>query len=82
MRTNPNHEVAFQDLCGLVSRHADRLSALELLAVASNMIGKLLIALQDQRTITSEAAMNIVMRNIEIGNQQAFAELLETKGSA
>ena len=81
MMAGPKHEVAFQDLCGLVSRKANEMTALELLAVASNMVGKL-IALQDQRTMTPDAAMRIVMRNIEIGNQQAYAELQDTKGTA
>lgn len=30
----PEHEVAYQDLVALVSKHADKLSALDILAVA------------------------------------------------
>ena len=44
----PEHEVTFQDLANLMRKHADKLSALDLLAVGANMLGKL-IALQDKR---------------------------------
>lgn len=77
----PEHEVAYQDLCALVNKHAAKLSALELLAVAANMLGKL-VALQDQRTTTPAAAMEIVIKNIEHGNKQAVAQLGDTKGNA
>ena len=81
MKTLPNHEVAYQDLCKLVSKHANELSALELLAVASNMLGKL-VALQDQRVVTSEMAMDVVIKNIQIGNMQAIDEVANSQGSA
>lgn len=77
----PEHEVAYQDLCALVSRHADKLTAAELLAVAANMLGKL-IALQDQREMTSEKAMKIVIENLELGNQQVFDQLGDSQGNA
>lgn len=81
MKALPNHEVAYQDLCKLVSKHANELSALELLAVASNMLGKL-VALQDQRVVTSEMAMDVVIKNIQIGNMQAIDEVANSQGSA
>lgn len=77
----PEHEVAYQDLCALVNKHAGKLSSLELLAVASNMIGKL-IALQDQRTVSPSAAMELVAKNIEYGNQQILNQLSQSKGNA
>jgi hypothetical protein len=80
--TKPEHEVAYQDLADLVGKHKDKLSGLEMLAVAANMLGKL-IALQDQRTVTPEMAMKIVVENVELGNQQIINGLkLESKGSA
>ena len=78
---SPEHEVAYQDICALVNKHADKLSALELLAIAGNMIGKL-IALQDQRTVSPEMAMETVAKNIEFGNQQILAQIGQSKGSA
>lgn len=78
----PEHEIAYQDLVKLVSKHAAKLTALELLAVAANMLGKL-IALQDQRTVTPAMAMEVVAKNIEHGNGQVIKELaVNTGGSA
>ncbi len=48
---------------------------------AANMLGKLL-AYQDQRTMTSAMAMEIVVQNIEEGNRQAIAAVQQSKGSA
>lgn len=77
----PEHEVAYQDVCQLVNRHADKLSALELLAVAANMIGKL-VALQDQRITTPAMALEVVAQNLEQGNAQALEQLAHTQGRA
>lgn len=70
----PDHEVAYKDLCALVSKHASKVSSLELLAIASNMLGKL-IALQDQREVTRDQAMEVVVKNIEHGNGQVLERL-------
>lgn len=72
--TNPSHEVAYQDLCELVKKHASSLNAMEMLAIAANMLGKL-IAMQDQRKITPAQAMELVARNIETGNKQVIDQL-------
>jgi Asp-tRNA(Asn)/Glu-tRNA(Gln) amidotransferase B subunit len=77
----PEHEVAYQDLCALVNKHAAKLSAIELLAVASNMLGKL-VALQDQRTISPAMAMEVVAQNIEHGNKMVLDQLMQSKGRA
>ena len=70
----PEHEVAYQVLCDLIRKHADKMDALELLAVAGNMVGKL-IAMQDQSTVTAVVAMETVAKNIEHGNQQVVEGL-------
>jgi len=80
-QAKPEHEVAYQDLCALVNKHADKLSALELLAIAANMVGKL-VAMQDQRKLTPSAAMEIVAKNIEYGNQQVMDQLCQSRGRA
>jgi hypothetical protein len=79
-RAKPEHEVAYQDLCKLVNRHASKLTSRELLAVAANMLGKL-VALQDQRAITPSQAMEIVAQNIEHGNKQVLDELGKSRGN-
>jgi hypothetical protein len=78
---NPKHEIAYQEICDLVKRHSGDLSPLEILAIAANMIGKL-VALQDQRKVTTSLAMQTIARNIENGNKQAVVELVQNKGSA
>lgn len=74
MKARPEHQVAYVDLANLLSKHAATMTPLELLAVAANMVGKL-VAMQDQRTITPKRAMEIVAANIELGNQQVFSDL-------
>lgn len=75
----PEHEVAYQDLCGLLARHKDKLTALEMLAIAANLVGKL-VAMQDQTAVSTEIAMQVVSKNIEHGNQQAIAAFSSTAG--
>lgn len=77
----PEHEVLYQELARLIGRHAEAMSSEEVLAVGANMLGKLL-AFQDQRTTTHARAMQIIIHNIELGNQQAVAEVMNSKGSA
>lgn len=81
----PEHEIAFQALNAMLKELCDKhdLSNVELLAVASNMLGKIL-AMQDQRHMSVDRAMRIIRINIEIGNAQAVAALRDAKptGSA
>lgn len=72
----PEHEVAYQELVALSLKHADKLTPLELLAIAANMVGKM-IAMQDQRTMTPSMAIEIVFQNIQHGNETVTAELLD-----
>lgn len=81
--TPPKYTVAFNELNALLQKLADEhgLTSIELLAVASNMLGKI-IALQDQRHVSEERAMAVVKDNIKRGNKQALDFMLDTKGSA
>ncbi len=81
IQPKPEHQVAYQDLCALMNKHAASLSPLELLAIGANMLGKL-VALQDQRATTPENAMAVVAHNIERGNQEAVEALMASQGSA
>lgn len=76
--TNARHEAMYQELLVVLGKYD--LPAKELLAVTSNMVGKIL-AMQDQRTMTVAGAMEIVSRNIEEGNRQAVAGLQRPEGS-
>jgi sulfur transfer protein SufE len=77
----PEHEVLYQDLAKLIGRHGDNVTAEEMLAIGANMLGKLL-AFQDQRTMTRERGLEIIIQNIELGNQQAIAEVMNSRGRA
>lgn len=68
------HEVAYQDLVKLLSKHASTLTPLEMLAVAANLVGKV-IAMQDQSKTTKETALKVVIANIEMGNQHVIENL-------
>lgn len=74
MQPNDRHRAFLADLKTAMKPYAD-LSAAEMLAIVSQLVGNL-IALQDQRTMTPDRAMAIVAGNIEIGNQEALRELL------
>jgi hypothetical protein len=78
---NPEHEATYQEMAALMGRHGDAVTAEEMLAIGANMVGKLM-ALQDQRIMTRERALEIVIKNIEAGNQQVVAQLLQSKGSS
>jgi hypothetical protein len=78
---NPRHEVLYQELLALSARYVKDVPQIEMLAVAANMVGKL-IAMQDQKTCTPNMSMEIVARNIEYGNQQVLDQLKNTRGSS
>lgn len=77
----PEHEVLYQDLIKLVGKHGDKVDAFEMLAIAANMLGKL-VAMQDQRTIAPKMALELIARNIEEGNRQVLDQLSNTVGKA
>lgn len=80
--TSPEHEVCYQDLCALVTKHSAKLTAIEVLAVAANMVGKI-AAMQDQRTCSIGLAREIIAKNLERGNRQVIETLAnKTAGSA
>lgn len=81
LQARPAHEVVYQDLCALVNRHAAKMTSVEILAVAANMVGKLL-ALQDQRTMTKDMALDVIIKNIEYGNQQVLNNILNNTGGS
>jgi phage gp37-like protein len=74
MIPTPAHTAFRNDTVALLKKH-EHLSAVEMLAVTSILVGQL-IALQDQRTMTPAQAMEIVSRNIEIGNMGAIDTFL------
>lgn len=83
IKTHPvtaRHEEAMADLRAIL-RKFDDLGPLDLLALASQMVGQL-VALQDQRSITPQMAMEIVAANVEAGNQAALETIQKSRGNA
>jgi hypothetical protein len=72
--------LAFRDaLIEVIRKHGEDLSTQEMLALASHMVGQLL-ALQDQRIMTPQQGLEIIARNVELGNQEAVNGLLNSSG--
>lgn len=74
----PEHEICYQDMAAFLRRH-EKLTPLEILAIAANMVGKL-VAMQDQRKVTPEMAMQVVSLNIEAGNKTVIEALATQSG--
>jgi hypothetical protein len=77
----PEHQVVYQELVKLMKKHTSKLNSEEVLAVAANMVGKI-IAMQDRRITSPERAIEIVIENLQIGNVELIKLLRESKGSA
>lgn len=80
-QATPEHEILYRELVELVTRHTVNMPPIEILAIAANMVGKL-IAMQDQRATSRDQAMDVVIKNLEEGNRQALEQLHNTKGNA
>ena len=80
MNTPTPQQLAFRNaLIETMRLHGATLRADELLAVASHFVGQL-IALQDQRLFTSTTVMELVTRNVELGNRDAIASNFDNVG--
>jgi len=79
--TTAAHRAFRDDAIELLRKHAGALDAKDMLALSAHLCGQI-IAMQDQRTMLPATAMEIVARNIEIGNADAISQISETNGSA
>lgn len=70
-----------RDIADLIKRHLTPDTPQRVLAIAAQVVGQCL-ALQDQRTMTADRAMQVVIANIEIGNRGVIDRLSDTKGTA
>lgn len=78
----PAHEAFLAELKATLGSSGKDLDAQVLLAIASQFVG-MLLAMQDQRRMTPAMGMEIVARNLEIGNATAIeANLGRTDGAA
>ncbi|MQB43354.1 hypothetical protein [Rhizobium sp. ICMP 5592] len=81
VETSGKHETLYQEVIAVIRKHSDDMDPAEILAVRANMTGKVL-AMLDQRKYSLEAAMAIISRNIELGNQQVIDGLMNSEGQA
>jgi hypothetical protein len=75
------HRAFRDDMIALLRKHAASLPAREMLALVGHLAGQV-IALQDQRTMTARQAMELLGKNVEIGNAKAVSGMLGTEGNA
>lgn len=73
------HREFHKDFANFMKKWAGHMSSQEMLAIMAYAVGQT-IALQDQRTMTADAALEMVGRNIEEGNKYVREKLAETKG--
>ena len=79
--TDARHMTFKRDPDKLLKKHCSRMPASHMLAISAQVTG-MIVALQDQRTMTPEMAMTIVAENIEEGNKGIIANIMVSKGSA
>jgi len=75
------HRAFRDDMIEVLRKHGASLASWELLALSAHLTGQI-IALQDQRTMSPEAAMNIVAENIEKGNKEVIDGLANPLGTS
>lgn len=80
-KTKPVHEEFNRAIKAVLEQFKDKLSNMEMLAVSAHLVG-VLIAVQDQRIITSAVALDSVSKNIEAGNKEAMEEIQNSAGNA
>lgn len=78
-KTNANIQELRKDIAEVIRKHAPDLEKQEMLAVASVIVG-VILANQDQFSVTPALAMEIVRQNIEAGNKAVIDDLLNSKG--
>ena len=71
------HEQCRDAIIRAMEPFAEKIGPVGMLAVASTVVGQL-IAMQDQRTMTPEMAMNLVCKNMEEANKAVVDGLRNT----
>jgi transcriptional regulator GlxA family with amidase domain len=69
IETTAKHEAIFLELTELLDKHSKDASAYEMLAIAGNMVGKIIAMLP--KSVTPPMAMECLMHNVMAGNRQA-----------
>lgn len=75
IKPNERHRAFRDDMIEVLRKHAGHLDSKEMLALSAHLVGQI-IAMQDQRVVTPALAMEIVAKNIELGNSEVIDSLL------
>jgi hypothetical protein len=67
------HRAFRDDVLAVLDKHAGSLDASEMMALAAYTVGQIM-AMQDARKWTPAMAMDLVAKNIELGNAQAISD--------
>lgn len=67
------HRAFRDDILAVLDKHAGALDASEMMALAAYTVGQIM-AMQDARKWTPAGAMDLVAKNIELGNAQAITD--------
>lgn len=80
-KPTPAHRAFRDDALALLRKHAGHLDATDMLALSAHMVGQI-VAMQDQRKVTRDMALQVIMDNIEQGNREVLDGLRTSSGSA
>lgn len=67
------HRAFRDDVLAVLNKHAGALDAAEMMALAAYTVGQIM-AMQDARKWTPALAMDVVAKNIELGNAHAITD--------
>ena len=77
----PDMEAFRNDMLAVLNKHGGALDASEMVALAAYTIGQM-IAMQDAQRWSTDAMLQIVIKNIEAGNAHAIANAADWMGRA
>lgn len=78
VEVKPEHHALLAAMRAPIGVEGRDIDAPIILAIAAQLVGQL-IAVQDQSRWTREACMDLVCRNIEIGNREAVSSMLDQR---
>ena len=79
--TGPVHDELKNAVAATIKPYSERMDALEILAVLSQMVG-MAIGMQDQNKYTVDQLFEVVEANIELGNETLIENLMNVQGVA
>lgn len=79
MKATTQHQRLYDDVCNAMAPHEkEGMNPMEMLAVISKISGRI-IACLDPTTVTSDMAMEVVAKNLALGNQEMQEILLKRR---